>query len=308
MLTLIARRLLVSIPTLLVIIVLSFLIIKAAPGSPFDEEAQIDPEIYANLVAAYHLDEPVLTQFWMYFTDLLHGDFGQSFVFRDRSVADIISQGFPVSATIGLSAIIIGAFGGIALGLVAALRKDTPADYGVMTLAMTGIAVPTFVTAPIMVLVFGLYLGWLPISGWGGGDPRHLILPVAALALPKIGVIARITRGGMLEVLRANHVRTARSKGLAESKVIWRHTLRAGLTPVVSYLGPAIAGVMTGSVVIEQIFGLPGIGRSFVEGAINRDYPVVMGITILYAALIMLMNLVVDISYRFLDPRVERPS
>jgi oligopeptide transport system permease protein len=308
MLSLIIKRLLVAVPTLLVIIVLSFLIIKAAPGSPFDEDAQIDPEVFANLERAYNLDKPVLTQFWLYFTGLLQGDFGQSFVFRDRDVSDIIAQGFPVSAQIGLSAMIIGATLGISFGLLAALRKNTMADYGVMTLAMTGIAIPTFVTAPILVLLFGLMLGWLPISGWNGGDLRHMILPVAALALPKAGVIARITRGGMLDVLRANHVRTARSKGLPERKVVWRHSLRQGQTPVVSYLGPAIAGVMTGSVVIEQIFGLPGIGRSFVEGAINRDYPVVMGITILYAALIILMNLIVDIAYRFLDPRVERAS
>lgn len=308
MLSFIFKRLLVGIPTLLIIIVLSFLIIKAAPGSPFDSEAEIDPEIFANLEAAYNLDKPIWTQFWLYFSGLMHGDFGVSFVFRDRTVAEIIAQGFPVSAQIGLSAILIGALGGIALGLYAALKKNGIGDYGVMTLAMTGIAVPTFVTAPLMVLIFGLYLGLLPISGWGGGDIRHMILPVAALALPKIGVIARITRGGMLEVLRANYVRTARSKGLPEGKVVWRHTLRAGLTPVVSYLGPAIASVMTGSVVIEQIFGLPGIGRSFVEGAVNRDYPVVMGITILYAALIIMMNLIVDIVYRLLDPRVERVS
>jgi len=305
MLNLVARRLMVAIPTLFIIIVLSFLIIKMAPGGPFDAEAEIDPEIFANLERAYYLDRPVWEQFWRYFTNLMQGDFGQSFVFRDRSVADIIVQGFPVSAQIGLWAIFIGAFGGIALGIVAALRKNTFVDYGVMTVAMTGIAVPTFVTAPTMALVFGLYLGLLPISGWNGGAVSNMILPIAALALPKIGVIARITRGGMLEVLRANYVRTARSKGLRESIVIWRHTLRAGLTPVVSYLGPAIAGVMTGSVVIEQIFGLPGIGRSFVEGAVNRDYPVVMGITILYATLIIIMNLVVDLSYRLLDPRVE---
>jgi oligopeptide transport system permease protein len=308
MLSLIIKRLLIGVPTLLTIIVVSFFIIKAAPGSPFDAEADIDPEIFANLQAAYNLDKPVLVQFWLYFSNLLHGDFGQSFVFRDRNVSDIIAQGFPVSAQIGLSAIIIGATLGVGLGLIAALRKNTFVDYGVMTVAMTGIAVPTFVTAPTMVLVLGLFLGLLPISGWDGGDIRHMILPVAALALPKAGIIARITRGGMLDVLRANHVRTARSKGLPEHKVIWRHTLRAGLTPVVSYLGPAIAGVMTGSVVIEQIFGLPGIGRSFVEGAINRDYPVVMGITILYATLIIVMNLLVDIAYRFLDPRVEAAS
>ncbi|MET4683349.1 ABC transporter permease [Brevundimonas faecalis] len=308
MLTMILRRLLIAVPTILVIIVVSFLIIKLAPGSPFDSLADLDPQQLANLEAAYNLDKPVLVQFWLYFSGLLQGDMGQSFVFRDRTVSEIIVQGFPVSAQIGLSAVAVGTSLGIALGLMAALRKNSAVDYGVMSLTMFGVAVPTFVTAPLMVLLFGLTLGWLPIAGWQGGDIRHMILPVAALALPKAGIVARITRGSMLEVLRANHVRTARSKGLPERLVIWRHTLRAGLMPVVSYLGPAIATVMTGSVVIEQIFGLPGIGRSFIEGAVNRDYPVVMGITILYAALIILMNLLVDIAYRFLDPRAEQAS
>lgn len=301
----ILRRLMVAIPTIFIIIILSFFIVKAAPGGPFDDEAEIEPEILANLEAAYHLDQPLYVQLGRYLGNLAQGDLGPSFVYRDRSVSDIIAQGFPVSAQLGLTAILIGAFIGIALGLTAALRKNSPTDYAVMSVSMTGIAVPTFVTAPMMILLFGLYLGWLPISGWAGGDIRHMILPVAALALPKIGVVARITRGGMLEVLRANHVRTARAKGLPERKVISRHVLRAGLTPVVSYLGPAIAGVMTGSVVIEQIFGLPGIGRSFVEGAVSRDYPLVMGITIVYASLIILMNLIVDIAYKFLDPRVD---
>lgn len=308
MLTMILRRLLIAVPTILVIIVVSFLIIKLAPGSPFDSLADLDPQQLANLEAAYNLDKPVLVQFWLYFSGLLQGDMGQSFVFRDRTVSEIIVQGFPVSAQIGLSAVAVGTSLGIALGLMAALRKNSAVDYGVMSLTMFGVAVPTFVTAPLMVLLFGLTLGWLPIAGWQGGDIRHMILPVAALALPKAGIVARITRGSMLEILRANHVRTARSKGLPERLVIWRHTLRAGLMPVVSYLGPAIATVMTGSVVIEQIFGLPGIGRSFIEGAVNRDYPVVMGITILYAALIILMNLLVDIAYRFLDPRAEQAS
>ncbi len=305
MLSLIVRRLLVAVPTMFIIVCLSFLIIKLAPGGPFDSEVDLDPAIRANLEAAYHLDKPLPTQFWMYLTNLLQGNLGRSFVFIDRDVSEIIAQGFPVSARIGLTAILIGLVVGVTLGVMAAIRKNTPVDYATMSLAMTGIAVPTFVTAPTMALVFGLYLGILPISGWDGGDVRHMVLPAIALALPKIGIMARITRGGMLDVLHANHVRTARSKGLPERVVIWRHSLRAGLTPVVSYLGPAVAGVLTGSVVIEQIFGLPGIGRAFTEGAINRDYPVVMGITIVYAALIITMNLLVDIAYRLLDPRVD---
>lgn len=305
MLSLIVRRLLVAIPTMFVIVCLSFLIIKLAPGGPFDSEVDLDPAIRANLEAAYNLDKPVLTQFWLYLTNLFQGNLGRSFVFIDRDVSEIIAQGFPVSARIGLAAILIGLVVGVTLGIVAAIRKNSAIDYTTMSVAMAGIAVPTFVTAPTMALVFGLYLGILPISGWNSADIRHMILPAIALALPKIGVMARITRGGMLDVLHANHVRTARSKGLTERVVIWRHSLRSGLTPVVSYLGPAIAGVLTGSVVIEKIFGLPGIGRAFTEGAINRDYPVVMGITIVYAGLIITMNLLVDIAYRLLDPRVD---
>lgn len=305
MFSLVIRRLLVAVPTMFIIICLSFLIIKLAPGGPFDAEVDLDPAIRANLEAAYNLDKPVLTQFWLYLTNLLQGNLGRSFVFIDRDVSEIIAQGFPVSARIGLAAIIIGLVVGVTMGIMAAIRKNSAIDYTTMSVAMAGIAVPTFVTAPTMALVFGLYLGLLPISGWNAGDVRHMILPAIALALPKIGVMARITRGGMLDVLHANHVRTARSKGLPERVVIWRHSLRAGLTPVVSYLGPAIAGVLTGSVVVEKIFGLPGIGRAFTEAAIERDYPVVMGITIVYAALIITMNLLVDITYRLLDPRVD---
>jgi len=308
MLTYILRRLLVAIPTILLIVVLSFLIITAAPGGPFDsqEGAEIDPEIIANLRAAYNLDKPILTQLFLYMKGLFTGDLGPSFAFRGRSVSEIIVNGFPVSAQLGLASITFGLVIGVAFGVYAALRKNTFADYSIMSLSMTGIAVPTFVTAPFLALVFGLYLNLLPISGWGDGAVRNMILPVIALALPKIGILARITRGSMLEVMRANHIRTARSKGLPESKVVWRHTLRAALIPIVSYLGPAIAGVMTGSVIIEQIFGLPGIGRSFVEGALNRDYPVVMGITILYATLIITLNLITDLAYRVLDPRIRK--
>jgi oligopeptide transport system permease protein len=303
----ILRRLLTAVPTLLLIVVLAFLIITAAPGGPFDtqEGIEMDPEVLANLKAAYNLDKPVLTRLGLYVQGLFSGDLGPSFIYRGRGVGEIIAAGFPISAQLGLAAVAIGLLIGLAFGTFAALRKNTVADYAIMSLSMAGIAVPTFVTAPFLALIFGLYLSLLPISGWDG-TVTAMILPVTALALPKIGIIARIMRGSMLEVMRSNHVRTARSKGLPESVVIGRHTLRAALLPVVSYLGPAIAGVMTGSVIIEQIFGLPGIGRSFVEGALNRDYPVVMGITILYASLIIGLNLLTDIVYGFLDPRIRR--
>lgn len=305
MLRFIAQRLLIAVPTIFIIIILSFFIIKAAPGGPFDEEAEMEPEVLANLEAAYHLDKPVLVQLQLYLVNLAKGDFGPSFTYRDRNVTEIIKAGLPVSVKVGLSAIVVGAVFGVCFGLLASLRKNTMTDYTVMGVAMAGIAIPTFVTAPFLALIFGLYFKLLPISGWNDGDWRHMVLPVVALSLSKIGIVSRITRGGMLDVLRANHVRTARSKGLPESRVIWRHSLRAGLVPVVTYLGPAIAGVMTGSMIIEQIFSLPGIGRSFVQGALTRDYPVVMGITIIYATLIITMNLIVDIAYRFLDPRVR---
>lgn len=299
------NRLLVSMPTILVIIVASFLIIRLAPGGPFDADAEVPPEVRANLEAAYNLDRPILVQLGLYMSGLLRGDLGMSFIYRDQSVSDIVRTGFPVSAKVGLSAMFVGAVVGIAVGLIAALRQNSLLDHAIMTLAMTGIAVPTFVTAPFLALVFGLYLGLLPIAGWDGGALRNMVLPVAALALPKIGTIARVTRGAMLEVMRAPHVRTARSKGLPEHVVIRRHILRAGLLPVVSYLGPAIAGVLTGSVVIETIFGLPGIGRSFVQASLNRDYPVVMGITIVYAIIIISLNLMTDLLYRYLDPRTR---
>jgi oligopeptide transport system permease protein len=307
MLAYILRRLLIAIPTLLIIIVFSFVIITAAPGGPFtpEEGEQIDPEILANLRAAYNLDEPIYVQLWLYMGNLLQGDLGPSFVFRGRTVADIISTGFPVSLQLGLAAMAIGILFGVTFGVIAALRKNSAVDYGVMSVAMTGIAVPTFVVAPLLALVFGLYLKLLPISGWGGGAIANMVLPVTALALSEIGVLARVTRGAMVDVMRANYIRTARAKGLPERQVVWRHTLRAALLPIVSYVGPATAGILTGSVVIEQIFGLPGIGRAFVEGALNRDYPVVMGITILYATIIISLNLMTDIAYRFLDPRIR---
>jgi oligopeptide transport system permease protein len=307
MLGYIIRRLMVAIPTILLIITLSFLVITAAPGSPFDpqEGAELEPEIVANLRAAYHLDDPILVQLGRYFESLLTGNLGPSFIYRNLSVAQIIATGLPVSARLAAAAMCIGLFFGLLAGIIAALRKNGFVDYATMTLAMTGIAVPTFVTAPFLALIFGLYLRWLPVAGWGGGALRNMVLPVIALSLPKIGVLARLTRGAMLEVMRSNHVRTARSKGLPEHAVVLRHTLRQAMLPIISYLGPAIATLMTGSVVIEQIFALPGIGRSFVEGALNRDYPVVMGITIFYAVIIITLNLIVDLVYRLLDPRIR---
>jgi len=300
------RRLFFAVPTIFVIILLTFVLMHLAPGGPFDDLADIDPEVLANLRAAYDLDDPVWKQFVSYISGLLHGDLGPSLVYRELTVAQMIATGLPVSVTIGLSAMLIGLSVGIACGITAALRQNTVTDYTVMAIAMTGVAVPTFVTAPLLILVFGLYLGWLPISGWNGGAIDHLILPVAALAIPKVAAIARITRGAMLESITTDYVRTARAKGLREYKVIIGHVLRPVFIPIVSYLGPAIAAVMTGSVVIEKIFGLPGIGRTFVDGALNRDYPVIMGIVIVYAVFIVVLNLLADLIYGYLDPRIRQ--
>jgi len=299
------RRLLVAVPTLFVIVTVSFFLIRVAPGGPFDLIPDLDPAAAENLRKAYDLDKPLVQQYGNYLLRLANGDLGPSLAYRDRSVAELIAEGLPVSAQLGLTAIAVGLFFGMLCGIVAALRKNTAVDFTIMAIAMTGVAIPTFVTAPLLTLFFGLYLGWLPLSGWNNGQFAHIVLPVVALALPTIAGIARITRGSMLESLNADYVRTARAKGLPEWKVIARHVLRPACMPVVSYLGPAIAGAMTGSVVIETIFGLPGIGRAFVEGALNRDYSLILGIVIIYATLIILLNLLADIIYGYIDPRVR---
>ena len=299
------RRLLIAVPTLFVIITGSFFLIRIAPGGPFDLIPDLDPTVAENLRKAYDLDKPLIEQYGNYLQRLANGDLGPSLAYRDRNVAELIAEGLPVSAQLGLTAIAVGLFAGMFCGIVAALRKNTAVDFTVMAIAMAGVAIPTFVTAPLLTLFFGLYLGWLPISGWNNGQFAHIILPVVALALPTVAGIARITRGSMLESLNADYVRTARAKGLPEWKVVARHVFRPACMPVVSYLGPAIAGAMTGSVVIETIFGLPGIGRAFVEGALNRDYSLIMGIVIIYATLIILLNLLADIIYGYLDPRVR---
>lgn len=305
MLSYTVRRLLEAIPTLLVIVALSFFLMHSAPGGPFDSERVLPPEIEANLKAAYNLDKPVWQQFLIYLGNAVQGDFGPSFTYKDFSVSELIGTGFPVSLKLGLSAITLAVIIGCTLGILAAMRQNTKTDYSIMGVAMVGITIPNFVMAPLLTLVFGIYLGWLPVAGLGDGSFRNLVLPVVALSLPQIAIISRLTRGGMVEVLRSNFVRTAHAKGLPEHLIITRHTLRAALLPVISYLGPAIAGLVTGSVVIEQIFGLPGIGRYFVQGAINRDYTLVMGTVITYGSLIVLMNLVVDLVYGLMDPRVR---
>ena len=299
------KRLLGAIPTLLILLTLAFFMMRLAPGGPFDSEKSLPPEIQANLDRKYHLDEPLLQQYGRYLWDLLHGDFGPSFQYKDYSVNELIATGFPVSMRLGVTAILIALVIGVALGTLAALHQNRATDYTVMTLAMTGISIPNFVLAPILILLFAVHLGWLPAGGWNDGQWRNMLLPVVGLALPQIAYIARLMRGSMIEVLRSNAIRTARAKGLPERVVILRHALRPALLPVISFLGPATAAVITGSVVIEQIFGIPGLGRHFVQGALNRDYTLVMGVVVFYGALIILFNFIVDLLYAALDPRVR---
>ncbi len=304
----IARRILIAIPTILVIITLAFFMMRIAPGGPFDLERPMPEEIRQNVLAAYGMDQPVWKQYVDYLGGLVRGDLGPSLKFRDKDVADIIAEGFPVSATVGLMAMTLAVGVGVVFGSIAALRQNTAADYGVVAFATVGIVIPPFVVGPILALTIGIYLGWLPS---GGLDPRHgmtldrLILPVITLALPQIAIISRLMRASMIEVIRSNYIRTARAKGLSEPAVIFKHALRSAILPLVSYLGPASAALLTGSIVIEQVFSLPGIGRQFVFAALQRDYTVVMGVVILYASLIIILNLVADLLYAALNPKVK---
>jgi len=299
------RRLVTTIPTLFVIITVAFFMMRLAPGGPFDSDRALPPEIEQNILAAYDLDKPLVEQYLLYLGRILVADFGPSLKIRDFSVGELIAAGAPASMELGFSAILLALLFGVTLGTLAALRQNSATDFSVMSVSMIGIAVPNFVMAPLLSLVIGVYLDLLPTSGWGGGALRYKILPIVALALPQIAYVARLTRGSMVEVLHSNFVRTARAKGLRERLVVVRHALKGAIMPVVSYLGPATAAVMTGSVVIETIFGVPGIGTYFVNAALNRDYPLVLGVVIVYAVLIMLLNLLVDLLYAVLDPKVR---
>jgi oligopeptide transport system permease protein len=299
------KRLAGAVPTLFVIITAAFFLMRAAPGGPFDQEQVLPPEILANLQSAYGLDLPIWAQYGRYIGALAHGDFGPSFKYKDFTVTELIGQGFPVTLQIGTVALILALTLGIPAGVFAALRHNSVADYATMSVAVVGIAIPSFVVLPFLGLFFGIYLHWLPVAGWEPGSIRHLVLPVIALFLPPFAYIARMTRGSMLEVLRSHFIRTAFAKGLPLRVVILRHALRPALLPVASYLAPAVASIMTGSLVVESIAGLPGIGRYLVQGALNRDYTLVMGMVIIYSALLIAMGLVVDLLYVWLDPRIR---
>ncbi len=298
-------RILGAIPTLLLVIVLAFLMVHAAPGGPFDEERALPPEVEANIRQAYNLDDPLPLQFARYLGGLLQGDLGPSYRYRDRTVSELIGHAFPNSLRLGVLAIALALLLGISGGTYAALRQGTLMDRFVMGLSMTGISVPVFVVAPVLVLLFAVYLQWLP-AGWTSTESiTRYVLPVITLALPQVAYIARLTRASMLDVLGRDFIRTARAQGLGTLRVVRVHALKPAMLPVLSYLGPAIAGIITGSVVVEEIFGISGVGQLFVRGALNRDYTLVLGVVVFYASLIVAFNLIVDILYAVIDPRVR---
>jgi len=299
-----ATRLLGLIPTLLLLITIAFFMIRVAPGGPFDSEKVLPPEIRANLDAKYHLDEPLLQQYFRYLGQIISGDFGPSFQYKDWTVNELIARGFPVSATVGGLAMLLAFVVGTLIGITAALKQNTATDYSVMGVAMLGISIPNFVIAPLLILGTAVYAGWLPAGGWDWSWQR-MVLPVITLALPVIAYIARLTRGSMIEVLHSNYIRTARAKGLPERMVIRRHAFKPAILPVISYMGPATAALITGSVVIERIYSIPGLGSYFVQGALNRDYTLVMGVVIFYGIVIILLNFIVDLLYAWLNPRIR---
>jgi oligopeptide transport system permease protein len=311
----VARRLLVAIPTLLVIITLAFFLMRLAPGSPFSVEGRTSDKAIAALEAQYGLDRPIQEQYFSYLAGVVQGDFGPSLKTKDKTVSEMIGEGLPISMTLGFSAMLLAMILGSAIGIFAGLRQNTAGDYASMGFAMIGISIPTFVTGPILALVVGIWLGWLPSAGLteritAMGVERvmtveAMILPVITLALPFIAIISRLMRASMIETLRSNHIRTARAKGLSERTVILRHALPQAMLPLVSFIGPATAGVVTGSLVIERVFALPGVGSYFVQGALDRDFTLVMGVVILFATLIILLNLLADIIYSVLDPKVR---
>ena len=292
-------------PTLFILITISFFMMRLAPGSPFTGERALPPEVLANIEAKYHLNDPISTQYFSYLKQLAHGDFGPSFKYKDYTVNDLVASSFPVSAKLGAAAFILAVLVGVSAGVIAALKQNTRWDYTVMGVAMTGVVIPSFVVAPLLVMIFAITLKWLPGGGWNGGALKFMILPMVALSLAYIASIARITRGSMIEVLHSNFIRTARAKGLPMRRIIFRHALKPALLPVLSYMGPAFVGIITGSMVIETIYGLPGIGQLFVNGALNRDYSLVLSLTILVGTLTIVFNAIVDVLYAVIDPKIR---
>ncbi|KQV39590.1 oligopeptide ABC transporter permease OppB [Rhizobium sp. Root1204] len=305
MISFVLRRLASAVPTLFIVVTISFFLMRFAPGGPFNLERPLPPQTMANLMATYHLDQPLWSQYVSYIGNAVRGDFGPSYVYKDNTVAELIGKGLPYSMELGFYALLLALFGGVLAGTIAALRQNSALDFLIMSVSTVGVTVPNFVVGPVLTLVFAITLSWLPAGSWGDGSLRFLILPMIALALPLLAVFARLTRGSMIEALHTDHIRTARAYGLPARTVVITHAMRAAMLPVVSYLAPAAAALLTGSAVVETIFTIPGVGRYFVLGAINRDYTLVMGTVVLIAIFVIVFNLLVDILYGLLDPRVR---
>ncbi|GAB6263172.1 oligopeptide ABC transporter permease OppB [Photobacterium sp. CCB-ST2H9] len=305
MIKFVAKRIFEAIPTLLVLITISFFLMRFAPGNPFSSERPLPPEVMANIEAKYGLDKPVFEQYTTYLGNILHGDFGPSFKYKDFTVNELIQDALPVSAKIGFFAFIFAMVMGVSVGTIAALKQNTWVDYLIMSTAMAGVVMPSFILAPVLIYIFAINMQWLPAGGWQGGSIEFMLLPMFGMALLYVATFARITRGSMIETLNSNFIRTARAKGLSYPYIIVKHALKPALLPVVSYMGPAFVGIITGSVVIETIFGLPGIGKLFVNAAFNRDYSLVLGVTILIGTLTILFNAIVDIVLAYIDPKIR---
>ncbi|MBM3519695.1 MAG: ABC transporter permease subunit [Alphaproteobacteria bacterium] len=305
MLRYVVRRLLTAIPTLFLIITISFFLMRVAPGGPFNQEKGLNPVIKANLERVYHLNEPLWKQYLLYLNNLVRGDFGPSYVSPDFTVAEKFANGLPVSIQLGSTALVFALFLGGVLGIAAALRQNKWEDYSVIATATAGSTIPTFVIAPLFQLFFALTLKWFPVGGWGDGALVNKVGPVVTLMLPQLAIVARLMRGSMIESLRSHHIRTARALGLSDYAVVIHHALRGALLPIISYAGPAAAALLTGSVIVETIFSIPGIGREFVLAALNRDYTTVMGTVVIIALFTIAFNLIVDILYALVDPRVR---
>lgn len=307
MIRFIIRWLLSLVPTLFLIITFSFFIMKAAPGGPFSADRNIPPEVLANINKAYHLDEPILKQYVRYLGNILKGDFGPSFRYKDYTVNQLIGNTLPNSLLLGVTSLCCALFFGLLVGFVSAVKQNSPADYASMSVAVIGISVPLFVVGPVLMYIFAVKLKWLPTSGWitGRQGLKTLVMPALALSLPYFAYIARLSRASILEVLRSDYIRTAYAKGLSYPTVLFKHALKGAMLPVISYLGPAFAGIITGSVVIEKIFLVPGLGTFFVQSALNRDYTLIMGTVVMYSIILILMNFVVDVLYAVIDPRIS---
>ncbi|MEF1257702.1 oligopeptide ABC transporter permease OppB [Vibrio harveyi] len=305
MLKFIAKRIFEAIPTMLVLITVSFFLMRFAPGNPFSSERPLPPEVMANIEAKYGLDKPVFEQYTTYLTNVIQGDFGPSFKYLDYTVNELISVALPVSAKVGFIAFIFTVILGVTVGTIAALKQNTWVDYAIMSTAMLGVVMPSFVLAPALIYLFSLHWNLFPAGGWHDGGWQYIVLPVIGMSLLYVATFARITRGSMIETLNSNFIRTARAKGLSYRYIILKHALKPALLPVVSYMGPAFVGIITGSVVIETIFGLPGIGKLFVNAAFNRDYSLVMGVTFLIGFLFILFNAIVDILLAMIDPKIR---